>query len=628
MSRGLDARLFRRVLLGLVVLLLVCIAWSLRSALVAKSELQAVRADLLRLREHPPANRDQLARQLAHDRDKSAHASHVLGQPGPRLVAGLPLVGRSLDAERRVADAATAAVSAAIDIDRATRDLGTAGRIDVSKLASAASILQARADALAGPMRRLRQAPTTRMPGFVARNVRAAQDDLGGVDRQLERAAAAARALHGVLGGAGDRKVLVVLENNAELRGTGGLVSTFALGTMHDGSLQLAPFRDVRTVAAEVAKAKVLPSPADYAQHYGPYRANTTIWRNITMTPDIPTAAGVLAEAAAATAGTRPDVVLLLDVPGIAKVVDATKPIVLDGKQLSGDDLIRSLLVDAYVGAEGNAAQNERRKREERAADAALHDLTSAPATLSLAKALADAASGRHLALWSARATEQKDLVLAGAAGAVDPAGDDILLAAANNLGDSPGFGNKLDYYVERRLSLKVAVGRTTARVTQTLTLANHAPEGLGSYVEGLTRPGHVLELVQLASAPDARIVSFESGGVGAVADQWREDGSRRLAFVVDLARNQVASWTFTYDVPVHDGVYRLHALPQALAHPATLTVQVAGQKGVKVRVQGQQGELQSWDKTLEIQATVQKPGAWQRLRDRITRFWNEPVKV
>jgi hypothetical protein len=544
------------------------------------------------------------------------------------IVAHLPIVGRSLDAERRVADAAVASVDAAIDIDTATRSLGTAGRVDLAQLDRAARTLQARADQLRRPISRLRSAPTTRMPGFASHSVRQAQEQLGDVDTRLLRAAAAARALHGVLGGHGDRKALVVLENNAELRGTGGLVSTFALGTVHDGSLTLQPLRDGRDVAAAVAKARVLPSPPDYAQHYGPYRANTTIWRNITMSPDVPTSASVLAEAAAATAGVRPDVVLLLDVPGIAAIVDATEPITIDGKRVSGDELVRSLLVDAYRGTEGEAAQNARRQREERAADDALRDLTRAPASLSFAKALADAASGRHLAVWSARANEQADLVLAGAAGAVDPDGRDLLMPIANNLGDSPGFGNKLDYYVTRRVAVSVEVGKERARVTQTLTLANQAPSGLGSYVEGLRRPGRILELVQLAAGDDARIVSFESGGVGAAADQWREDGSRRLVFVADLGRGQVGSWTLTYDIPLDDDHYRLRLLPQALAKPASLDVTVRTASGVSVRVNGPQGHVDEWDSSLDLDVEVLQPGLVHRVRDRIRRFWNEPVSL
>ncbi|MDX6226362.1 MAG: hypothetical protein QOJ92_2907 [Frankiales bacterium] len=627
MSRWISARTARRALIVLGVLLVVCVLWALRSALAARSDLQAVRADLTALREHPPAERASLTPRLVKDRDKARRASSLLGQPGPRLIAGVPLLGRSLDAERAVADAAAAAVEAAIDIDAATRSLGTAGRVDVTALAKAATTLQARADKLAGPMARLRAAPTSRMPGFVSRSVREAQDQLGGVDGQLTRAAAAARALSGVLGGSGDRRLLVVLENNAELRGTGGLVSTFAVGTTHAGVLRLQPFRDVREVAAEVDKAKVLPSPADYAAHYGPYRANTTIWRNITMSPDVPTAAAVLAEAAAATTGVRPDVVMLLDVPGIAGIVDATEPIVLDGKKLTGDELIRSLLVEAYVGTDNSIpAQNERRKREEQAADAALRDLTNAAASLSFAKALADATAGRHLALWSARPAEQKDLELARAAGSVDPGGADLALVAANNLGDSPGVGNKLDYYISRRVKVSVVVGHDSARVTQTLTMANQSPTGLAPYVEGVKRPGRVLELVQLAAAADARIVSFESGGVGAVADQWREDGSRRLAFVIDLGRTQVGSWTLTYDVPLVNGRYRMLLLPQALARPASLDVTVTTSPGVSVHTSGPRGHLDEWDSSLELTVSVDKPGLLKRVRDRLSRFWNEPV--
>lgn len=628
MPRRPTARLVRRLLGGALLLLVICLGWSLRSALVAKDELEKTRADLIKLREEPPQERAELRRRLATDEQRAAHARDVLGQFGPALVSRLPIIGRSIDAERRVAEAAEAAVAAALDIDNATRDLGSAGRVDLAALDRAAVTLQARADRLREPTRRLREAPTSWVPGIVSRNVRTAQEQLGGVDTQLIKAAAAARALRGVLGGDGTRRVLVVLENNAELRGTGGLVSTFAQGTAQGGALSLQPFREVREVAADASTAVVVPSPVDFASHYGPYRANTTLWRNSTMTPDAPTAAAVLAEVAARTTGVRPDVVLLLDVPGIAQIVDATSPIVLEGKRLTGAEVIKTLLVDAYVGRTGDDAQNDRRRREQLAADAAFGDLTTAPATLSLAKALADAVTGRHLALWSARPAEQADLVLAGAAGAVNPQGADLAMAVTNNLGDSPGVGNKLDYYIDRKLAVEVKVGREHATVTQTLTLANNAPTGLTPYVEGVKRPGRVLELVQMSAGADARILSFESGGLPVVADKWTEDGSRRLAFVTDLGRGQVASWTLRYEVPLVDGRYRLDLLPQAIARPAALDLKVSFVDGVSGLVQGSTGKIASWDKSLRIEATPHRLGLLKRVRDRLSRFWNEPVQL
>lgn len=629
MPRRPTARLLRRLSGGLLLLLVICLGWALRSAVVAKGDLEKARADLIRLREEPPAERADLRRRLAVDERRTAHAKAVLGQLGPALVTRLPILGRSIEAERRVAEAAEAAVAAALDIDNATRDLGSAGRVDLAALARAAVTLQARADRLREPTRRLREAPTSWVPGTVSRNVRSAQDQLGGLDTQLVKAAAAARALGGVLGGDGiTRRVLVVLENNAELRGTGGLVSTFAQGTAIGGALSLQPFREVREVADEAGEAKVVPSPADYASHYGPYRANTTLWRNTTMTPDAPTAAAVLAEVAARTTGVRPDVVLLLDVPGIAQIVDATSPIVLEGKRLTGADVIKTLLVDAYVGREGDDAQTDRRRREQLAADAAFDDLTTTPATLSLAKALAEASAGRHLALWSARPAEQADLVLAGAAGAVNPQGADLVMAVTNNLGDSPGTGNKLDYYVDRKLVVDVEVGRERAIVTQTLTLANRAPAGLTPYVEGVKRPGRILELVQMAAGADARLLFFQSGGVPAVAHKWTEDGSRRLAFVTDLGRGQVASWTLRYEIPVVDGTYRLELLPQAVARPAALTVKVSFADGASGVVQGTTGEIASWERSLHVEAHLDRPGLLTRTRERLSRFWNEPVQL
>ena len=296
---------------------------------------------------------------------------------------------------------------------------------------------------LRDPLRRLAKLRTTLTPSPIGRGIRQAQDALLGLDTDLTRAADFTGVLGGLLGANGPRTFLVALQNNAELRGTGGLISTFALGTARDGHLAMGKFQDVDTFASSPSRAKTVPAPRDYLAHYGPYLANTTLWKDVNFDPDAPTSSEVLSEVAALTTQHHADVVVLLDVPAMADIVGATGPITLsNGRQLGHDELAKALLVDAYAShADTIAGQRKRRLQLEDAASRSLHRLTSAHPSLKLVRTLANLASGRHVALWSARPAEEQALAGIGVGGSVAAHGHDIAMVSVNNLGDSLSSG-------------------------------------------------------------------------------------------------------------------------------------------------------------------------------------------
>lgn len=623
----------------LLVLCVLAVVWAVVAALLAAHRLGAVRADLTKLRDHPPTSRAALDQRIGADLATLDSARGWLDQPGPQIVAQLPVVGRSWVAEARVTDAASAVVGAARTLAGATSGLSTGSSgVSLPKLAAARAALDRSAAQVAGPLRALAAVNTGLTPPQLGAGVAAAQTQLMGFDARLREGADVVGALAGVLGGSGPRTVLVALENNAELRGTGGLVSSYAMGTTNDGRFELGPFRDVSSVALpDPAHAVRVPAPPDYVADYGGYLANTTIWKNVTMSPDIPASSQVLSEVAAATIGKRPDVVVLLDVPGMARIVTATGPVTINGQPVTGDALTKALLVDAYGnGALDNAQQDSRRHELEQAADQAFQRIRGgAVADLATVTALTEVTAGRHLAIWSARPAEQAALTRGGAAGAVNPRGADVAMVTANNLGDGPGVGNKLDYYVDRSLRVDVTVGRTSAQVTQTVTLHNGAPAGLGPYVEGPNHPGLLSELLALSAARDARFESFTLDGRDQPAALTHPNGTAQVSTLMQLPRDVTATYQLRYRVPVRDGHYRLELLPQPLARPATLAVAirpVAGETIGPVRGAIRSGDevtLQGdWSTAHEVAVALHDRSTWEAIRHSIAQFWTSRVSV
>jgi hypothetical protein len=559
------------------------VVWSVVAALIAKSRLETVRADLESLRSGQLGDRTALARHLSADLRRAKSAQDVLSQSGPVVAAAVPVLGRSIDAEARVADAVVPTLRAGRTLLHATRGLGAGGRIDLDRLRSVEHRLTTAADGMRGPLHRLDDVDVGLTPPPVQHAVWQAQRQLGSVRDALVTGTAAVQALGGMLGANGPRHVLICLENNAELRGTGGLISVFATGRTNDGKLTLGHFRDVEDVADLAHAAKRVKAPPAFRHDYGQFLADTTLWKNTNMTPSVPDAAAVLSHVAAATTRKKPDAVLLIDVPAMASIVSETGPITIDGRQVTGDELEHDVLVGAYrrAGGSDQASQDARRHELERAANVAFRRLRHGSPSVGTIRALADAAAGRHLALWSARPDEERQLRQAGLAGAVDPRGADLAMVTAQNLGDSPEHGNKLDYYARRRLSVDVAVGEHRATVTEQLSITNGAHRGLGPYVAGPEHPGRLRELVGMAIGARATVMSFTQDGAPARrAAEHHEHGSVRIVTPVTLARGQTARWRLRYRVPLDDGIYRLRLLAQPLAKPATLHLTVHGVDG------------------------------------------------
>jgi hypothetical protein len=634
-------RLVRRIVGGVVLIAVVIVVWGGVTAIVARSRLEAVRTDLRALQSDSSVSQTTLERRLTRDLARARSALSLLHQPAPRLLAGIPLAGRSFVAERTVAEVGVAAVHAGLTVSRDTHELGQAGAVDLASLTSVRDDLARDAATLHPLLERLATLNTALTPPPVGDEVARAQHTLLGLDTELTRGVDLATALHGVLGGTRPRTVLVALENNAEERGTGGLISTYATGVAENGRLQLGHFRDVVTVSAQPGAIQRVPAPPAYVAHYGSFLANTTLWKNTNIDPDIPTSAQVLSEVAARTLPHRPDVIIFLDVPAMAGIVGQTSPVTVDGRVLKAGQLTQALLVDAYGGS-GNTlrAQDARRHRLEAAASEAVGRLTHARASLGLIQTLARLASGRHVALWSADPAEEKDLVAAGVGGSVVTPDGDIAMVTATNLGDSVGHkgisgaGNKLDYYARRTVDVHVIVGKHIAFVTEKLTIHNTAPLGLKTYVEGPHHPGRLSEFVTIATPPAATLNGFQRGSVNQDVAIDSEHGYRRLSFPVTLDHGRSATWTLHYTIPVGADGYHLHLFPQPLAVPAVLRLTVVGRDGQQLDwlgsglhvTSGQVVLRHNWGHSYSVAVRAHQRHGWQAFKHAVSDFWTKPV--
>ena len=626
----------RRLLLGVAATaagVAAVVAAAGQSALSAADDLQQAQGRIAAAR--APGTGTQEAREaLQAAEDDVARAARTLERWPVDVVAAVPVLGRSWVAERAVTDAARQVVTAAGVVAEGLPDVrASAGGIDVSALADVRAQLVQPVRRSRAALTALHQVRTGLTPPQVSRGVRDAREALDPAVEVLEDTEQGLQVVAGLLGRDGPRSLLIMLQNNAELRGAGGYAASFATGRLEGGRLALDPLEDVAAAADPPGRARRVPAPEDFVEDYGHLSGDTTIWRSWNMSPHVPDSALVGARVAGAVLGREPDVVVLLDVPamGVLAGLGGTAVVLPDGTTVTADQLTEALLVDAYADAgEEVDVQLQRRAALQGAATAAVTRLLGgALPSADAARAIAQLAAERHLSVWSARPQEQQALVGLGLAGAVEaPRGGDLHHVSVNNVG-----ANKLDYYVDRDLEVAVELDEDVARVRQQVRFRNDAPPDLVPYVAGFDRPGLVVSLVELSLPPGAQDVVVRVDG-----EPWRgtvRTGAdrHRISTRVEVPRGAQRVLEVRYELPVREGRYPLRLVPQPLVSDADLRLTVRAAEGRRLE---EVAGAPSRDGMVELAAPLRRTqdlvvhlepprrSRWERLQD----WWNSPVRL
>lgn len=633
----------RRLLLVLAAIFVLSLIGTAVGLLSARADVQQARDTLDGLAD-AGADRDTLTTSLASVQSDLDDAASALNRPGPRVIGALPLLGRTPHAVRVSAEVAAQVLRDGRQVlDDVPDPLLSEGRIDLSGLSSVQRSTAEAAQAASTGVERLKGTATGWTPQVVQDGTAELLGRLVEARDALARADSGLQALDGVLGDGAERHLLLALQNNAELRGTGGVVTVFAEATTRDGQLELGSFRDVEDVADPPDRVTAVPVPEDYGRLYGSFKAGTTLWKNVNMSPDAPTSSTVLARVAAQSLRPPPDVVLWFDVPLIAALLRGVGPVQLpDGSTLDGDNAVRRLLSEAYANATDTAEGQAARRAELRAAaDAVLSRLLSKDeaaggSSTQVLRQLVDAVTGRHLMVWSADPDEQDQLMRAGLAGSVRADGGDLSTLTVHNLGGGDTDGNKLDYYGRRQTTVDVTVGPDDAVIEQELALRNTAPPGgLPVYVAGRVTPGVSNSFVTLSLPADAQDVSLTRDGVSLAVAVLPEADHGVLTDVVGLAPGQTITWKLRYRLPLQDGAYRLTLVPQPLAVDGGVSVTIRSDSDRDLFDEAglalpDDGLVVSgaFDAVTEVSAGPERRGRLGRLRDAVRNFWSEPVRL
>lgn len=589
-SSARRARRTRRVALPVAAVALAAIAfggWLAVRGLAARSALDDARAQLTHAAAALSAgqlhiNDPALRRAVDAASADTARAHRLTSDPLWRLAGAIPLAGCPL---RSSAELAAVGQALTREVVRPLAAIGplanpvttTDGvRVDVGGLKAAAPRVRSALERVAALTAKVSAVSTC---GGIGDRIglRAARADVLDRLHRLSSAApgvnVASRVLPAMLGADAPRRYLLIVQNGAESRATGGILGGVGVLSATDGRLSLGEVLGNSAVPS-LPPGFTLPLAQEVRARYA-RNGLPSYWQDANLTPDFPTAAKIYTAMWQASTGQRVDGVLALDPTTLSYLVSATGPVQMpDGQRISGAELVPLLESKIYSEIAGNAARDQYFA----AAGSAIYTqvLSGRTGMLRLMPVLGRSIGEGRLLLWSAHQGEQIALTPTPLAGAL-PTGRGPYLAVITQNATS----GKLDYYLHRQTSYQARrLPDGTGAAVLTVRLTNGAPRsGLPPYVLA-----HDLRGRAITTDPGRNVVYLSVyGGVGASFDDARLDGRPvNLESEVERGHSVFSTWvsidagqakTFQMRLSEPDWRPTLTVRPQPLVNPEALTV-------------------------------------------------------
>ena len=417
---------------------------------------------------------------------------------------------------------------------------------------------------------------------------------------RLLQASDALAAAGTFMGADGDRRYLVALQNNAEMRNQGAILSYVV--TRFTGSPPRLVFdRSGSVLDLPLDRPSPTPIPAGTQEVFG-FIQPTQLWQSVNATADFAFSGQAMVDMYRQSTGQSVDGVIAIDVPGLAALLKAVGPVNVDGlaEPLTDTNVARILLHDFYQGLGPSSDQTIRKERLGDVLRAVIERLTTgAREAVALGRELGNAAQGGHVRLFSASDEEEQVFERTGLGGGPATSQPDrtFHLAVENRT------ATKLDYFVKPSVRQEIDVGKDgTAVVRTTVTVDNHAPkDGKPSYQLGpdgvsTDRPGDYL----------AWLLLWGPAGSAQFGGSVSESGLSLSQYVVAVPAGERREVTFQTVVPdaVRDGSVQLRLVPQPRLEAVALEVRF---RALDWRVDGATSWQGPWDRSLTLSWRVRR---------------------
>lgn len=397
---------------------------------------------------------------------------------------------------------------------------------NLQPLAAASPSVSSAAYAVKASAERLNRIDTSGLLRQVADPLAKIREQLQDVTGALDAAADASRIVPGMLGAEAPRSYLLIIQNNAETRASGGIPGALAVLSLDKGKLILGSQSSAGTIGVI---SPVVPVDSEQEQIYSG-RMGKFI-QDVNLTPDFPTAANTAQAMWERKTGQRVDGVISIDPVALSYILDATGPVKITDPELvalasaglptelTGKNVVQTLLSDVYAEIE------QPRLQDAYFAGVAQEIFAALSGGKGDAKGLIEGLTrgtdeGRVL-VWSGLPTEQSVIAKYALSGSIT---GPSIAPAQFGVYFNDGTGAKMDYYVKRTVQLikecpKDGYEQTTVRVTSTNSAPADAATSLPAYVTGAGNYGVPAGSVQ------TNIVAY--GPVQANAETAKSDGQK-----------------------------------------------------------------------------------------------------
>ena len=531
----------RIILLVIAAIIPALIIWFSLSAAKAVSEVKQAAKQVAVIQgaigNNDSASLEQSINAIA-DHIKAAHAQ--TSQPIWTIAGAIPYYGDDIRAVSSSMDAMnTLATDGLPHLAKAggllsLKDVSVSnGTVTIPNLAQIGDEMGKAQPAVDDANQRFQTVDGTHIPQLT-RMLEDAQEQFGAVASAMDAATSVAKLMPSMMNvdgaGGGARTYVILAQNNAELRGTGGIDGSWGSLTIDGGKLTLNQF--ISNGELPWTSQPVIPLTNDEIHVFGDVLARMP--QNPTLTPDFPRSGQIAKAMWENKFGGTVDGVIAVDPIMLQNVLKVVGDVSFDfnGRTfaLNGDNTAQMLLNQVYFDIPD---QDQEDAFFPVAAGAAFDRILHANANpVALVKALSDSVSTGHVYLWSAHEDEQQEIVKTSISGALstDPQRPQAGVYFAD------GSGSKLGWYVKRDI---------TAVLDQTLD------DGSSRYNLNIDLANTVSDEKAATLPPYVTINRYDDSPVGSVS---------LIVYVYAPAGGRLESWTFPdggdFDsITTHDGL-------------------------------------------------------------------------
>lgn len=403
-----------------------------------------------------------------------------------RFGEAIPVVGANLTAVREVAETIDNLVVDALEPASGLSLSSLApvdGRIDVAQLDVASEILDQASAALIDARATVDGIDRSALIDQVASGVSQLDDALAQIEPVVEPAQKTLAILPGILGAEGPRNYLVLVQNNAESRGTGGNPASLVMITADNGAIEItqqASSTDFDNGRPEPIVDLDPAAVALYGDKIGRYM------QDVTTTPDFADSARIMGAFWQEEFGTPIDGTVSIDPVALSYIMAATGPVSLpNGDTLDSANVVPTLLNEVYFRFSSPAVQDAYFAA---AAGAVFDSVTSVSDPRALVDQVVRAADeGRILYVPTSQA--EAEIIDGSRMTGRLPADNGDLTMLGSYVNDITE--GKLDFYMDTAISLSSDVCAIDATVapsftvnsTLTSTLQQDEVEDLADYI-------------------------------------------------------------------------------------------------------------------------------------------------